>query len=100
MTYHSTLGVPAEARAVCLYKHVGDELRACETVGFLEGAAAIDTTLRRAAISGRVEVGGQTVDHFADLLDANGSIIETVALDARSYKALKTRWMRCKLEPV
>ena len=54
--------------------------------------------LRRAAISGRVETGGTIEDHFADVLDTNGSMVETVALDRRSYSALKNRWMRCKVE--
>ena len=92
------LGVPEDAQAVRLHKIVRGDLVACEAVAFTDGASAIDTTLRRAAISGRVEVGGEIADHFADLLDGEGALIETVSLDARSYKALKTRWMRTKLE--
>ena len=74
------------------------ELILCESVRFVEGRAATDTTLRRAAISGRVEVDGKIHDHFADILDDNGDIAGTVALDAKSYGALKNRWMRCKVE--
>jgi hypothetical protein len=55
--------------------------------------------LRRAAISGRVEIGGDIADHFADVLDEQASMIETVALDRGSYHALKTRWMGCRLDP-
>jgi hypothetical protein len=60
----------------------------------------VDTTLRRAAISGRVELGGKPVDFFADILDHNHDILETVALDRHSYAALKNHWMRCKLQEV
>ncbi len=70
----------------------------CEAVRFVAGYAAVETVLRRAAISGRVEVGGKIGDHFADALDDDGDIVATVALDARSYRAMKTRWMRCKVD--
>lgn len=70
----------------------------CEAMRFDEGLAAVDTVLRRAAVSGRVDVGGEIFDHFADALDDSGNMVETVALDAKSYKALKTKWMRCKVE--
>ena len=92
------MNIPAEAVGIRLYKIVRDDLIGCEVVRFVEGAPAIDTTLRRAAISGRVEIGGNIVDHFADLLDEDQTIVETIALDARSYRALKTTWMRCKIE--
>jgi hypothetical protein len=92
------LGIPADAARVRLYKIVSGELIACETIYFPDGAPAIDTVLRRAAISGRVEVGGEIADHFADALNDNGDLVETVALDARSYRALKTRWMKCRLQ--
>jgi len=72
----------------------------CEAIRFVDGRAAVDTVLRRAQISGRVEVAGEVIDHFADALDAAGDIIATVALDAKSYKALKTKWMRCKVEAI
>jgi len=93
------LSVPQDAVGIKLFRiDRSGRLIACEAVRFAEGATAVDTVLRRAAISGRVEVGGKIEDHLADVLDDNGDIIETVALDARSYRALKTRWMRCKVE--
>jgi hypothetical protein len=75
-----------------------ENLILCEAVCFVAGLPGVDTVLRRAAISGRVEVNGKIENHFADVLDANGSMIEIVALDAGSYRALKTHWMRCKVE--
>lgn len=75
-----------------------DELILCEAMRFDKGRDAVDTTLRRAQISGRVEIEGKIINHFADALDDNGDIVVTVALDAKSYKALKTKWMRCKVE--
>lgn len=75
-----------------------DRLWLCEPVTFIAGFAGVEITLRRAAISGRVEVGGENKDHFADVIDKDGSMIETVALDAHSYRALKNHWMRCRVE--
>lgn len=92
--------LPEDAVGLQLFKiDRKDELIACEGVRFARGRAAVDTVLRRAAISGRVDIGGKINDHFADVLDDDGSIVETVALDARSYRALNSRWMRCRLEP-
>lgn len=92
--------IPPEAVGLRLYRIDKQErLIGCEAVMFRGGWAAIDTVLRRAQISGRTEVGGEVADHFVDVLDAKESIIETVALDAKSYGALKNRWMRCKTEP-
>ena len=70
----------------------------CEAMRFDDGRSAVETVLRRARIAGRVEVDGTIADHFADALDDTGDIVATVALDAKSYKALKTKWMRCKVE--
>lgn len=75
-----------------------ERLILCEAVRFVDGRSAVDTVLRRAQISGRVDVGGKISNHFADVLDDAGDIVETVALDAKSYRALKNRWMRCKVE--
>lgn len=75
-----------------------DELILCEAVRFDEGVSAVDTILRRAAISGRVEVEGEIENYFADALDADGNMVTTIALDSRSYSALKNRWMRCRVE--
>lgn len=77
----------------------GGDLILCEAMIFAAGHAAVETTLRRAAISGRVEVGGEIANHLVDVLDADGDMVETVALDSRSYSALKNRWMRCKVQP-
>jgi hypothetical protein len=76
----------------------GDELRLCEGVRFTKGRPAVNTVLRRAAIAGRVEVSGKNEDHWADVLDDSGDLIETVALDADSFRSLKNHWMRCKYE--
>lgn len=72
----------------------------CKAVRFVAGYAAVETVLLRAAIYGRVEVAGEIANHFADALDDDGDIVATVALDAKSYKALKTRWMPCKVDRV
>ena len=93
----SPLGVPDNAMGLKLYKHVGDRLVGCELVMFLN-PGAVDTALRRAQISGRVEVGGEIKDHFADIYTDPNTWTETVALDADSYRALKNHWMRCKIE--
>ena len=75
-----------------------EDLVLCEAMRFDGGLPAVDMVLRRAAISGRVDVGGEIGNHFADVLDDDGDIVETVALDRRSYSALKGRWMRCRVE--
>jgi hypothetical protein len=92
------ISIPDEAVGLKLFRIVGDDLIACEAVRFTDGKAAVVTVLLRAAISGRVEIGGEIADHFADILDDDQSMIETVALDAKSYGALKNHWMRCRLE--
>lgn len=74
-----------------------EELILCEAVRFT-GRAAVDTVLRRANLSGRVEIEGEIKNHFADVLDTDGDLIATVALDAKSYGALKNHWMRCRVE--
>jgi hypothetical protein len=92
-----TKAAPNEAVAMRLAKiFPRGDLRLCETIVFAAGAPGIDTVLRRAGISGNVEVGGEIDDHFADLLDGDHSIVETVALDSKSFAALKNHWMRCR----
>lgn len=94
----SYLKVPAGAMGLKLHKHVGNELVSCELVMFRE-PGAVDTVLRRAHLSGRVEIGGKIDDYFADIYDATGdSWFETVSLDRNSYSILKNHWMRCKIE--
>lgn len=88
---------PKTVVGVVLYRIEGNSLIGCEAVQFTN-AGGVDTVFRRAAISGRVEFEGKLKDHFADLLDISGDIIGTVALDRKSYGALKNRWMRCKVE--
>lgn len=91
--------LPPESTVLKLYKiDRNDRLIPCEAVLFKGGRGAVDTVLRRAAIAGHVEIGGDIKDHFADVMDINGSIVETVALDSDSYGSLKNKWMRCKLE--
>lgn len=75
-----------------------EELILCEPVRFVRGCAAVELTLRRAALSGRVEVEGEIANHLADILNDKGNIVGTVALDAKSYGALKNHWMRCKVD--
>lgn len=92
-------GLPQEAQGLRLGRITeADELILCEPVMFNKGFPAVYMTLRRASISGRVEIGGEVVNHLADVLDDEGSLIETVALDAKSYGALKNKWMRCKVD--
>lgn len=74
-----------------------DELILCEAYR-LADSAALETVLRRALISGRVEVNGKIADHFADIMDDSQSMVATVSLDAGSYKALKTKWFRSKVD--
>lgn len=93
-----TTQVPADAAVVQLYRIARGELIACEPILFFGGAAAIDTLLRRARISGRVDFEGKIDGHFADLQNANGDMVATVALDAASYGALKNRWMRTRVK--
>jgi hypothetical protein len=76
----------------------GDDLLLCEPMRFEQERDAIHTLLRRAMLSGRVELDGEIANHFADVLDSDGDIVGTVALDAKSYGILKNRWMRCKVE--
>lgn len=93
--------IPAEAVGIrlCRVTKAG-ELTMCLTVLFDDGARAIDTVLRRAAISGKVGPVGETGDYWADLMNAgDDTLVETVALDAKSYKAIKTRWAKTELQP-
>lgn len=94
-----TLAIPVEASAIRLCKMRREELLLCEVVIFTRGHAAVETVLRRAAISGKVGPIGGTGDLWADLMTADGdSLVETVALDRGSWNALKNHWARCKIE--
>lgn len=92
--------IPEDACGLKLFRiDKNDDAIACEPVRFPRGRVAVVMVLNRARISGRVEIGGDVQDHFADILSADQDILETVALDRKSYAALKNKWMRCKLEP-
>lgn len=96
------LSLPTESVGLRLYRITGrgpsERLIGCEAIRFTAGLSGVDTVLRRAAISGRVEIDGEIEDHFADVLDEDQTIVATVALDRGSYNALKNRWMRCRVE--
>lgn len=79
----------------------GEHLRLCEEVQFAKGRRTVEIILRRASISGRVDVTDDlsALDLWADVMDANGNMIQHVALDAKSFKSLKNHWMRCKYDP-
>lgn len=90
--------IPDDVTGMRLYRiNSRRELIGCERAHFRDGALAVNTVLRRAQISGRVEVGGDIGDHFADLLNDRDEIVESVALDRGSYSALKNHWMRCRV---
>lgn len=93
------LSVPQDVKVIRLGRiNKRNELVLCEPVEFLNGYKGVELALRRARISGRVELNGEIVDHLADLLDAEGTLVETVALCSRSYSSLKNRWMRCRID--
>ena len=85
--------------------HVDESLR-LKTAGQFgcnqhRGAAkAINTVLRRAAISGTVKVEpyDETPDYFADVTTGPNTSTQTVLLDRNSYASLKNRGMRCKID--
>jgi len=92
--------VPSNAVVVKLFRiNSREELIACESMLFTS-SENFEMILRRAAISGRVELGAEAKiqNHFADLQDKDENLIATVALDAKSYGSLKNKWMRCKVE--
>lgn len=97
MTY-STNSLPAEAVGLRLCKMVRGRLIIYESIMFKFGRDAVDTTLRRAAISGAVGPLGDTGEFWADILKADGDWMETIALSRESWNSLKNRWMRCRLE--
>ena len=101
MTVVNLANLDPKACGIRLYRHsVKDELIACELVMFTGGAAAINTVLRRAALSGTVKIEpfDDPMDYFADIYVDETTLTQSVCLDRRSYNSLKTRWMRCKLE--
>ena len=92
-------GIPEGACGLRLCKIAAhEELKMSQLVMFRNGAAGVDTALRRAAISGAVGPVGETGDYWADIYDAAEDLVETIALDRGSWNSLKRRWARCKLE--
>lgn len=89
---------PEGTTGLMLCKVVGDDLILCEPVQFVKGRPAVDTALRRARISGKVGPVGETGDYWADALNSDGDMVETIALDRHSWNALKNRWMRCRIQ--
>lgn len=91
--------LPKDVSGIRLCKMRGEELLLCETLIYKNGAPAVDTLLRRAALSGKVGPLGETGDLWADLMDREGTtLVETIALDRGSWNAIKNRWARCKFE--
>lgn len=91
------LALPAGTVGLRLCKMRGEDLTLCETVIFEGGLTAVETTLRRAAISGPVGPVGETGDYWADLMDEKQDWIETIALSRGAWRSLKSRWMRCRI---
>lgn len=50
----------------------GEDLRLCEEVQFDGGRTGVEIVLRRASLSGRVEVSDQLDTLWADVMDARG----------------------------
>ena len=92
--------LPPDAAGIRLCKVLRNgELVLCETIVFENGRAAVDTVLRRAAISGKVGPIEGTGDFWADLMDCEGdTIVGTIALDRKAWNAIKRKWARCKIE--
>jgi hypothetical protein len=89
------------AIGLCLHRHdARDNLIACELVIFRKGASAVNTVLRRASLSGfvKVEPFDEPMDYFADVYVSETEFTQSVLLDRGSYRSLKNKWMRCKLD--
>lgn len=89
--------LPPTASGLQLHRIQGERLISCEPIHFDRGSVGVETVLRRASLSGRVEIGGDLADHFADIHDREGNLLESVSLDRTSYRALKYHWMPCKI---
>lgn len=90
-----------QAIGLRLYRIQNEDLIGNELVMFTS-RAGVETVLRRAAISGTVKVltgdEGIDSDYYADVYISPDTWDQTVRLDAKSYKILKHRWMRCRTE--
>lgn len=101
MTAVNLENLDPNAIGLCLHRHDrNDNLVACELVIFRNGASAINTTLRRAALSGvvKVEPFDERMDYFADVFVSETEFTQSILLDRKSYASLKNRWMRCRLD--
>jgi hypothetical protein len=97
---HTFENLHPQAVGLKLYKlNAADELLGNELVIFQDGRKAVDTILRRAQLSGRVEIDGDIDRHFADVYIDEYTWDQTIALDAGSYRALKRVWARTKYDP-
>jgi hypothetical protein len=93
-------GLPSDAVGLVLCKIVGkDDLRMSEAVVFMGGRHALETTLRRAAIAGKVGPVGEAGTFFADIVNADGDQVETIKLDRKSWNSLKNKWAKCRMMP-
>ena len=90
--------IPLNTVGLRLCKMRGDALVLCEPVIFEHGRPAVNTVLRRAAVSGKIGPIGETGDFWADFIDAHGDWEETIALDRAAWNGLKNHWMRCRIE--
>jgi hypothetical protein len=90
--------VPKNAVGLRLYRITGkgdsEKLHDSSAVIFEGGSASLETVLRRSSLGGIVHIGGKLQNYFCDLLDVQGDIVASVALDAGSYRALKYRWAK------
>ncbi len=68
-----------------------EDLILYEPIVLTKGYAAVDTILRRAAIFCHVEVNGENHTYFADLMDNNAQWVDSVSLDAGSFRYLKDK---------
>lgn len=90
--------IPSSVTGIRLCKVLSnDRLVLCEPTLFACGAPAVDTALRRAAISGQVGPIGETGDFWADLMEDERTFVATIALDRHSWNALKRKWARTKI---
>jgi len=89
--------IPRDAVGLRLCKISAGQLVLCEPVIFDRGRLAVDTVLRRAAISGKVGPIGETGDFWADFINKDGDWEETIALDRGAWNKLKNHWMRCRV---
>ena len=93
--------IEPETVGLMLCKVVNDELRIAEPVMFENGRDAVLTALNRARLSGHV---GGSIDEdtmfWADQLNSDGAPVGEIRLNRGSWRSLKNRWMRCKMQSV